>query len=141
MTPARFPLAPQPRGRTPVASTVDVPLTLELGAESVSVIGRLEPMAAVSVIPHGVGLRLGATWTGHTVPIAVPGRRTAVLAAPLTVRGTVAPFPPVILFFAWADTDKVPLVLGQTNFFQQYDICFHLARSHVEVRPAALPRS
>ena len=55
------------------------------------------------------------------------------------ISGTVGEFPSVILFFAWAASNRIPLVLWQQGFLGQFDVCFHLARSHVEVQPAVRP--
>lgn len=134
MTTARFPLVP--RQRKPAISVASIPLTLEHGSERVAAVASLEPGMASSVLPYSLGLRLGAGWTGHTIPIYVPGRKAAVQVAPLMIRGSIAPFPSVILFFGWAATDKVPVILGQQNFFEQFDICYHKARSQVEISPA-----
>jgi hypothetical protein len=134
-----FPLIPRPRGQGPIGSTADIPLTLELGAVRAKVVAVLEPGAAYGVLPRSVGRRLGATWSRHTIPVLVPGRRDPVQAIPLTVTGFVASFPAVPLAFAWASSDRVPVVLGQISFLHQFDVCLHHGRSHVEVRPAALP--
>jgi len=40
----------------------------------------------------------------------------------LTVR--IADFEPVKLAFAWTKADNVPVILGQTNFFSLFDVCF-----------------
>ena len=73
MTPARFPLAARPRRRRraagPTSLAADIPIALQLGAVRLTANGLLDPTAAVSVLPHKLGLRLGAVWTGHTIPI------------------------------------------------------------------------
>jgi hypothetical protein len=40
------------------------------------------------------------------------------------VEGVVAGLPPVRLVFAWAQSDAVPVLLGQVNFFMEFDVCF-----------------
>jgi hypothetical protein len=47
----------------------------------------------------------------------------------------VGGFPAVRLAFAWAQTDAVPVALGQVNFFMEFDVCFYRSRSSFEVRP------
>ena len=44
-------------------------------------------------------------------------------------------FPAVRLAFAWAKTDAVSVLLGQVNFFMEFDVCFYRSRSVFEVRP------
>lgn len=45
------------------------------------------------------------------------------------------PFPTIDLAFAWTQAPNVPLILGQANFFFEFDVCFFRARSEFEVRP------
>lgn len=55
--------------------------------------------------------------------------RVAVLAA------VVGGFPPVRLAFGWARTDEVSVILGQVNFFMEFDVCFFRSRGVFEVKP------
>jgi len=43
----------------------------------------------------------------------------------------------VRLAFAWAKTDTVPLILGQVNFFLEFDVCLFRSRAVFEVRSKA----
>lgn len=45
-------------------------------------------------------------------------------AMPVLLMVTVGDLPPVTQAFAWSQSDEVPLVLGQTNFFMEFDVCF-----------------
>ncbi|QEH31948.1 hypothetical protein OJF2_04150 [Aquisphaera giovannonii] len=47
----------------------------------------------------------------------------------------VATFPPTRLVFAWTRSDTVPVLLGQVNFFMEFDVCFFRSRSEFELRP------
>lgn len=49
----------------------------------------------------------------------------------------VATLAAVRLAFAWTRAEGIPILLGQTNFFQEFDVCFHRARTYFEVRPRA----
>ncbi|AKV68500.1 hypothetical protein VL20_3497 [Microcystis panniformis FACHB-1757] len=40
---------------------------------------------------------------------------------------------PVRLAFAWAKTSQIPLILGQTNFFREFDVCFQRSRCTIEI--------
>jgi hypothetical protein len=51
------------------------------------------------------------------------------------VSAIVGKFPAVRLAFAWAKTDAVPVLLGQVNFFMEFDVCFYRSRLVFEVRP------
>jgi len=57
-------------------------------------------------------------------------------ARAVLVSAAVAGFAPVRLAFAWARVDNVPVILGQINFFLEFDVCFFRARQLFEVRPA-----
>ena len=42
--------------------------------------------------------------------------------------------PPARLAFAWAKSDAAPVLLGQVNFFLEFDVCFHRKLGYFEVR-------
>jgi hypothetical protein len=44
-------------------------------------------------------------------------------------------FPPVRLAFAWAQSNAVPVLLGQVNFFMEFDVCLFRSAGHFEVKP------
>ena len=111
-----------------------LPITL-LGAKSISVSGLLDTGATVNVLPYAVGEQLGAVWEQQTTPMTLSGNLAACEARALIVSAVVGKFPPVRLAFAWAETDIVPVLLGQANFFLEFDVCFYRARSVFEVRP------
>ena len=67
------------------------------------------------------------------------GNLAAVEARVLVVSAGVGQFPPVRLAFAWAKTDAVPVLLGQVNFFMEFDVCFFRSRAEFEVRPKQVP--
>jgi len=39
------------------------------------------------------------------------------------------------LVFAWTRAEHVPLILGQINFFMEYDVCFYRWRAAFDVQP------
>jgi hypothetical protein len=83
--------------------------------------------ATVNVLPYSVGLQLGALWEQQGVELSLAGNLAAVPARGLLLSARIAHLPPVCLAFAWAYSDEVPLLLGQMNFFQEYEICFYQA--------------
>ena len=44
-------------------------------------------------------------------------------------------FLPVRLAFAWVKSPGVPLILGQTNFFLEFDVCFYRSKLEFVVEP------
>ena len=111
-----------------------LPIQLSL-TKTTTVNGLLDTGATVNVLPHSVGLILGADWNAQTVPIQLAGNLASIQAKALLVTATLATFPPVKLAFAWANSDAVPLLLGQINFFAEFDVCFFRHRGEFEVRP------
>jgi hypothetical protein len=112
-----------------------LPLTLSMGQQSVSVSGLLDTGATINVLPHSVGVQLGAVWEQQTTPVRLTGNMAGVEARVLVVMAVVGSFAPVRLAFAWAGTDGMPVILGQVNFFMEFDVCFYRARSVFEIRP------
>jgi hypothetical protein len=137
--PAQFPfiqVAPQagPRGLAPY-----IPIELEYQGRTVSASGLLDTGAAVSVLPYDLGVQLGADWDKQSLVVALTGNLANVTAKALLLTATVASFPPVRLAFAWLRTNSAPVLLGQVNFFDEFDVCFFRSRGFVEVKPKSPP--
>jgi hypothetical protein len=112
-----------------------LPLTLEPAPQSVAVLGLLDTASAVNVLPYDVGLRLGAVWEQQTTAVQLTGNLASVPARGLVVTATVGRFPPLRLAFAWAQVSTVPVILGQMNFFLEFDAYFSRSSSIFEVKP------
>jgi len=112
-----------------------LPLTLTFKQQSVSVMGLPDTGATVNVLPYDVGLQLGAVWDQQTVVVQLTGNLASVEARGLILLGTVGRFPPVHLAFAWAKVNSVPLLLGQVNFFLEFDAYFSRSRGVFEIKP------
>ena len=78
---------------------------------------------------------MGAVWEQQTAAVQLSGNLAACEARVLVVSAIVGNFPAVRLAFAWARTDAVPILLGQVNFFLEFDVCFFRSRSIFEIRP------
>lgn len=80
--------------------------------------------ASVNVLPFTLGLELGAQWDiAPELPLA--GNLGAYPAKAIVTNCFVDDFPAKRLAFAWSRSDDVPVILGQTNFFEQFHVCFH----------------
>ena len=136
--PIRFPFLPVPsRPAAEVFLQRLLPFRLRRpGREPVEVHGLLDSGATVNVLPYSIGLRLGAVWEARTTRVRLAGNLFGHEAWALLAEAEVANFPAVRLVFAWVRTDDVPLLLGQVNFFQEFDVCFHRARLQFELQPA-----
>src|SRR6476660_7808601 len=110
-------------------------IRLSVGRKSVASRGLLDTGASLSVMPYTLGERLGLRWEEHTSSVPLAGNLARCASRAVVVSGKVGTFPPVRLGFAWAETDDVPLLLGQTNFFMEFDVCFFRSRSTFNIRP------
>ena len=110
-----------------------IPITLSLAGSSVSTNALLDTGSTVNLLPHGIGLQLGAIWEEQTVRLPLAGNLTTVEARGLFVHVQIGNLEPVRLAFAWAKTSQVPLILGQTNFLREFDVCFQRSRRTIEV--------
>lgn len=112
-----------------------LPLSLALGRNSLQVEGLLDSGSDVNVLPFDLGGALGAQWDPSKTTLRLAGTLAGTPAIPLLLMAHVGDFAPVRLAFAWCQTNEVPLVLGQTNFFMEFDICFFRSRNQLSVLP------
>jgi hypothetical protein len=119
-----------------VASSLPyLPLTLSYQDKSLSVSGLLDTGATVNVLPYEIGRQLGAIWDQQATPVHLTGNLARFAARVLIVSATVGEFAPVRLAFAWTQANEAPLILGQVNFFLEFDVCFFRSRKIFEVKP------
>jgi hypothetical protein len=116
-----------------------VPLTLAHNQITVALSGLLDTGATVNVLPYPVGLQLGLNWDQQTTPIQLTGNLAQAPARAVVLSATLATLPPVRLAFAWTQLTTVPVLLGQVNFFLEFDVCFFRAQSAFEIRPKQNP--
>ena len=121
---------PVPEGALPF-----LPIGLQHGAQVLTVHALLDSGASVNVLPYRVGLQLGADWEGLGQNLALGGNLAAAPAKGLLLSATVATFASVRLVFAWSRLDTVPVILGQMNFFQHFEVRFISAEQCFEVQP------
>jgi len=112
-----------------------LPLTLSYEGTSLPASGLLDTGATVNVLPYEIGRQLGATWDRQTTPVHLTGNLARFEARVLIVSATVGGFAPVRLAFAWTRASNVPLILGQVNFFLEFDVCFFRSQKTFEVKP------
>ncbi len=111
-----------------------LPLTL-IGHQSVATSGLVDSGAAINVLPLTFGVQLGFDWAQQTRSVELSGNLASVEVRVIVLSVVVGNFAPVRLAFAWAQTDTVSVILGQVNFFLEFDVCFYRSRSLFEVRP------
>jgi hypothetical protein len=112
-----------------------LPLKLRLAGQSLNTEGLLDTGASVNVLPYELGLQLGLIWENETLSVLLAGNLARFEARAVVVDAQISSFPTIDLAFAWTQAPNVPLILGQANFFFEFDVCFFRARSEFEIRP------
>ena len=130
----QFPYVPRDPSLGNASLAPMLPLTLP-GRQSVPTSGLVDSGAAINVLPYSVGLQLGFDWEQQTKAVELSGNLASVEGRVVVVSTIIETFAPVRLAFAWAKTDAVSVMLGQVNFFLEFDVCFFRTRSVFEIRP------
>jgi hypothetical protein len=112
-----------------------LPLVLRSEGVAAEAVGLVDSGASVNVLPYELGVQLGAVWDDRKATIRLAGSLGAHVAIPLFAMAEIGDLPVVKLAFAWVRTNDAPLILGQTNFFMEFDVCFYRARLEFEVKP------
>jgi hypothetical protein len=100
--------------------------------------GLLDTGAMVNVIPYEIGLELGFVWSQQNISLDLTGNLAKDEARAVIVQSVVGQFEPVQLVFAWTKATGIPVLLGQVNFFIEFDVCFHRSQLNFEVSPKNL---
>ncbi|MFM7363309.1 MAG: aspartyl protease family protein [Cuspidothrix sp.] len=112
-----------------------LPLILGYNGHFLNVEGLLDTGASVNVLPYEIGTQLGLLWENETLSVMLAGNLAQFEARAVVVDAQISSFPNINLAFAWTQATNVPLILGQANFFFEFDVCFFRARSEFEIRP------
>ena len=112
-----------------------VPLLLSIRDQLLETVGLVDSGATVNVLPFDLGVKVGATWNDEKAVISLTGNLASFPAIPLLLNVTIGKYPPVKLAFAWVRNNQVPLILGQTNFFMEFDVCFYRSLLEFEIKP------
>lgn len=115
-----------------------LPFTLFYQQGSVPVSGLLDTGASVNVLPYLVGVELGYKWERQTTALSLTGNLAQYEARVVLVQAVVGQFEPVQLVFAWTQATNVPLILGQVNFFMEFDVCFYRSQLQFEIIPKSV---
>ena len=115
------------------AALPTIPIILSYTDSLISTNALLDTGSTVNLLPYDIGLQLGAIWEEQTVRLPLAGNLARVEARGIFVHIQVGNLEPVRLAFAWAQTSQVPLILGQTNFFREFDVCFQRSQCTIEI--------
>jgi hypothetical protein len=112
-----------------------VPIILRREGRTVEALALVDSGATVNVMPYELGLQLGATWHDNGAIIQLAGNLGNQSATPFSSMVQVGDIASVQLAFAWTKSPNAPLILGQTNFFMEFDVCFYRSKMEFEVKP------
>lgn len=115
----------------------NLPLTLMHQQTSIKASGLLDTGASVNVLPYSIGIELGYDWERQTTALNLTGNLAQYEARVVLAQAIVGQFEPVELVFAWTQAIQVPLILGQVNFFMEFDVCFYRSQLEFAVSPKA----
>jgi hypothetical protein len=132
--PQQFPYVPRDPSVGNASLAPMLPLTL-IGSLQVATAGLVDSGAAINVLPYALGTQMGFDWAQETRAVELSGNLASIEARVVVLSAVAGSFPPVRLAFAWAQTDAVSVILGQVNFFLEFDVCFFRSRGLFEVRP------
>lgn len=130
----RFPYMSQNRSSTETILPF-LPITLVYKGVSVSSPALLDTGSTINVLPYSIGSQLGAVWEKQKTSVQLTGNLAQSDARGLVVSAVVGSLPPVRLVFAWIKTDNAPIILGQMNFFQSFEVCFFGEDKMIEIHP------
>ena len=111
-----------------------IDVTLSSANQRIQASALLDSGAELNVLPYELGKQLGFRWEEQRLPIPTGGFLQGTEAYAVLVNCRIASFPPRDLAFAWIRSDAVRLLLGQVNFFQNFDVCFYGSESRFELR-------
>jgi predicted component of type VI protein secretion system len=115
-----------------------LPLRLNYQQASVTASGLLDTGASVNVLPYLLGVELGYEWERQTIALSLTGNLAQYEARVVLVQALVGQFDPVQLVFAWTQATNVPLILGQVNFFMEFNVCFYRSELQFEIVPKSV---
>jgi hypothetical protein len=111
-----------------------LPMILQANGRAIEVVGLVDSGAMVNVLPYEAGVQLGATWDDRKANLHLAGSLGNQPAMPLFANAEIEGLPLVRLAFAWVK-NSVPVILGQTNFFMEFDVCFYRSKLEFEILP------
>ncbi|PSF29453.1 hypothetical protein C7H19_24325 [Aphanothece hegewaldii CCALA 016] len=110
-----------------------LPLCLFHQQNSVTGSGLLDTGASVNVMPYDLGIALGYEWERQTTALSLTGNLSQYEARVVLAEAIVGQFEPVRFVFAWTQAKNLPLILGQVNFFIEFDVCFSRSQLSFDV--------
>ena len=112
-----------------------LPVRLTHAQVGIDEVALVDSGAALNVLPHDLGIRLGLNWSGPSPALSLTGNLGGHAAKAVRLNMRIGTFPIAQLGFAWSRDPNARLLLGQVNFFAEFDVCFYQSRSIFDVGP------
>lgn len=112
-----------------------MPISLTRTSKTIELDALLDTGSTVNLLPYSIGLELGANWEEQMVLPNLSGNLANYEARGIALESRILEFKPINLVFAWTKSDDVRLILGQVNFFAEYDVCFFRSQGYFEIKP------
>ncbi|MBU7586591.1 MAG: hypothetical protein KAF91_27645 [Nostoc sp. TH1S01] len=112
-----------------------MPINLASQKCSITTSALLDTGATVNVLPYPIGIELGYVWEHQTTTLNLTGNLAQYEARVVVIQAIVGQFESAQLVFAWTQAVQVPLILGQVNFFMEFDVCFYRSQLYFAVSP------
>ncbi|HEY9909796.1 MAG TPA: aspartyl protease family protein [Thermosynechococcaceae cyanobacterium] len=112
-----------------------MPIVLTYQQFSTTASALLDTGATVNVLPYSLGLELGCIWERQTTTLNLTGNLAQYEARVVLIQASIGAFEPTQLVFAWTQAAQVPLILGQVNFFMEFDVCLYRSQLYFAVSP------
>ncbi len=112
-----------------------IPISLTRKGKIIESNGLLDTGSTVNLLPYSLGIELEAIWEDQMILPNLSGNMANYEARGLAIEAKISDFESVNLVFAWTKSDEVRLILGQVNFFAEYDVCFFRSQGFFEIKP------
>ena len=80
--------------------------------------------ADINVLPYSLGLALGLNWESTPAGPILGGKFLQTETRLIVLPTQIGKSSLVDLVFAWISVDIGPVILGQMNFFKEFNVCF-----------------
>lgn len=131
----QFPFVPMPAGSFGTILMPFLPVRLTHAQVGLDEVALVDSGAALNVLPFDLGIRLGLNWSAPVPTLSLAGNLGGHAAKAVRLDVRIGTFPPVQLGFAWSRDPNARLLLGQVNFFAEFDVCLHQSRGIFDVTP------
>ena len=120
-----------PRRSRPILS-----VTLIVPERRIAFPALVDSGADINVIPYSLGLALGLNWNDSRVGPTLTGKFANIETRLIVLPAVVGSFAPIDLVFTWMAQDTGPVILGQMNFFREFNVFFFGAEGAFELEKA-----